>query len=101
MTPLEISDQAWLNMTGASTTIIPFPSISFDFARVVAGTLEVVEPKAKRPSTELPSYLGQPRCAVGHALVRVRGAKDRASSNMRPINWNPIRQRLPANPHGC
>jgi hypothetical protein len=30
MTPLEISDQAWLNMTGASTTIIPFPSISFD-----------------------------------------------------------------------
>jgi hypothetical protein len=29
-TPLEISDQAWLNMTGASTTIIPFPSISFD-----------------------------------------------------------------------
>ena len=31
LTPLEISDQAWLFMTGASTTIIPFPSISFDF----------------------------------------------------------------------
>ena len=30
LTPLEISDQAWQNMTGASTTIIPFPSISFD-----------------------------------------------------------------------
>jgi hypothetical protein len=29
MTPLEISDRAWLNMTGVSTTIIPLPSISF------------------------------------------------------------------------
>ncbi len=30
MTPIEVSDQAWEAMTGASTTIIPLPSISFD-----------------------------------------------------------------------
>ena len=30
MTPIEVSDRAWQSMTGASTTIIPFPSISFD-----------------------------------------------------------------------
>lgn len=30
MTPIEVSDRAWLGMTGASTTVIPLPSISFD-----------------------------------------------------------------------
>jgi len=30
MTPIEVSDQAFQRMTGASTTVIPLPSISFD-----------------------------------------------------------------------
>lgn len=30
MTPIEVSDRAWQGMTGASTTMIPLPSISFD-----------------------------------------------------------------------
>ena len=30
-TPIEISDRAFQGMTGASTTVIPLPSISFDF----------------------------------------------------------------------
>jgi hypothetical protein len=30
MTPIEVSDQAWEAMTGAGTTMIPLPSISFD-----------------------------------------------------------------------
>jgi len=30
MTPIEISDRAWENMTGASTTMIPLPGISFN-----------------------------------------------------------------------
>jgi hypothetical protein len=30
MTPIEVSDQAFQGMTGASTTVIPLPSISFD-----------------------------------------------------------------------
>jgi hypothetical protein len=30
-TAIDISDRAWENMTGAGTTIIPLPSISFDF----------------------------------------------------------------------
>lgn len=30
MTPIEVSDRAWQGMTGASTTVIPLPSISFD-----------------------------------------------------------------------
>jgi hypothetical protein len=29
MTPIEVSDRAWQGMTGASTTVIPFPSFSF------------------------------------------------------------------------
>lgn len=29
-TPIEVADRAWENMTGASTTVIPLPSISFD-----------------------------------------------------------------------
>lgn len=29
-TPIEVSDQAWQGMTGASTTVIPLPSISFN-----------------------------------------------------------------------
>jgi hypothetical protein len=29
MTPIEVSDRAWQGMTGASTTVIPFPSLSF------------------------------------------------------------------------
>jgi hypothetical protein len=29
MTPIEVSDRAWQGMTGASTTVIPFPSVSF------------------------------------------------------------------------
>lgn len=30
MTPIEVSDRAFQSMTGASTTVIPLPSISFD-----------------------------------------------------------------------
>ena len=29
-TPIEVGDRAWLNMTGASTTVVPLPAISFD-----------------------------------------------------------------------
>jgi hypothetical protein len=30
LTPIDVSDRAWQNMTGAGTTVIPLPSISFD-----------------------------------------------------------------------
>jgi len=29
-TPIEVSDRAFQAMTGASTTVVPLPSISFD-----------------------------------------------------------------------